>query len=276
MRKTILATQFGLLLALSGCVAPQYREPIYSLTEPAPIQLHYRVSEDDVLDLLLTDGSMVRLTVEKVDEAFIHGQDGRFVAIDDIQLLRCLDMTDASDAALGILVYTVMVPVSILAFPVVLPMALLYDWDKLEQWPDDRVCRITEHPEHYGYQGTEVNTDDASRPTLQLVKDEVGRRELTCDPIERAERYCAYFAQSGDVFNDCAGQMAALELGGNVGFIDWSASALCQVDQRPEQYDPLGQIPSSQPQTVVEAARAEIKRRELTCPPVMEDEPSAQ
>ena len=276
MRNKILATQFGLLLALSGCAAPQYREPIYSLDEPAPIQLHYRVSEGDVLDLLLRDGSVVRVTVEKVDERFIHGKGGNSVPIEDIYSLRCLDMTDASDVALGILVYSVMVPVSIIAFPVVLPVVLLYDWEKLEQWPEDRLCRITEHPEHYGYQGTGVNTDDAGRPDLQQVKDEVGRRELTCDAIERAERYCAYYAQSGDVFNDCAGQMAALELGGYIGFIDWSASALCQVHQHPEQYEPLGQIPSAQPQTVVEAAQAEIKRRELACPPAMEDEPSGQ
>jgi hypothetical protein len=254
------------LFGLTGCVAPRDRAPNYELSEPVPRLVHYRVSQDDVLELTMVDGKSVYLTVDKVDEVFIHGQDGPSVPIADIRKLRCLDTTDAGDAAMAILVYTVMVPVSIVAFPVAVPVALFYDWDKLEQWPEGRLCRVVEHPERYGYSDPGVNKDDENKPTLQQVSDEIGRRELTCDPIRRAERYCAYFAQSGGAFNDCAGQMAALELGGYVGIPEWSDSALCQVHLNPGEYEPLGMLPTWEPQTVVQAVGAEVKNRELTCP----------
>ncbi len=253
------------LCVLSGCATtaePTYR---YTLSEPVPALVRYRVFEGDDLVLTLRDDSVVVLRVSSVDEVAIHGKDGTVVPIADIRQLRSPEEYGVGDAALGIAVYTVMVPVSILMLPVALPMLLFYDWEKVGDWYDDRLCRVVAHPEFYGYTGEGEIREGDKTPPFQEVQDEMAERELQCDALARVESYCASNSDSGPAYQECVARMLPMEEAGLVAFYGWSDGALCRLNQHPENYELLAAQTAEQRESVLEVVRLALGARDLDC-----------
>jgi len=256
------------LCVLAGCASnpePSYR---YTLTEPVPGLVRYRVHEDDDLVLTLRDDSVVVMTVASVDEAAIHGKDGTAVPVADIRELRSLEGEGhvVRDAALGIGVYTVLMPLSILLLPVLLPVFVFTDWEKVGEWPDQRLCRAVAHPEFYGYSAEGVIEEGDKTPPLQEVREEIVKRELKCDALARVEPSCGSTNETGPGYQECMARMLPMEEAGLVAFYQWSDGALCRLYQHPEKFEVLQSQPPEQRESVAERVRAALEHRKLVCP----------
>jgi hypothetical protein len=263
------------LCVLSGCATtaePTYR---YTLSEPVPGLVRHRVFEGDDLVLTLRDDSIVLLTVASVDAEAIHGKDGKTVPIADVRELRSLEEHVARDAALGIAVYSVLIPLSIVMLPVALPIMLFYDFEKVGQWPDDRLCRAVAHPEFYGYSAEGAIEEGDKTPPLQEVREEMAKRELQCDAQARVEPSCASTNETGPGFQECIARMLPMEEAGLVGFYQWSDDALCRLHQNPEKFEVLAAQPPEQRESVAERVRAILENRDLVCPGEEVPEPPA-
>ena len=254
------------LCVLSGCATTAEPTYLYTLSEPVPGLVRYRVFEDHDLVLTLRDDSVVVLTVASVDEEAIHGKDGTTVPIADIRELRSPEEFGVGDAALGIAVYSVMIPLSIVMLPVVLPIMLFYDWEKVGDWPDDRLCRAVAHPEFYGYSAEGVVVEGEKTPPLQEVREELAKRELQCDALARVEASCASSNDTGPGYQECIARMLPMEEAGLVAFYQWSDGALCRLHQNPEKFELLAAQPAEQCESVAETVRAALENRDLVCP----------
>ncbi len=249
--------------ATAGCVTVD-EHVRYSLHDPSPKLVHYRVSEKDELDIVLDDGTPLHLKVTAVDETSIHGKEGLAVLIEDISDLQCTSSTNLALATGGVVLYSGLMGLSVLALPAV-PLLLMMDLDSVGHWYDDRLCRVTEHPEHYVYSESGASEQDDDIPTMQEILDEVAKRELTCNPEVRAERQCAYTATSGAEFAECAATQTVKEKAGFVRFDEWSDEALCRSHQQPEEYELFADLSFEQISAMATTISAEEQRRNLVC-----------
>lgn len=255
------------LCVMSGCVTTPTVSYSYTLTEPVPGLVRQRVHEDDELELHFRDDRVERLTVASVDEEAINGKDGSRVLIADVRQLRCLeDELGVGDAFLGVAFYTVMVPVSIVLFPVALPMVLFYDWDKVGEWQDDRLCRVVAHPEFYGYTAGGEIREGEKTPPFQEVLDEFAERELQCDAFARIDYPCAATNDTGPGYETCLADMLPREEAGFVDFFGWAEGALCRLHQNPENFEFLAAQSAEQRESVAESVRTALEQRKLVCP----------
>ena len=263
------------LCVMSGCVTTPVVSYKFTLTEPVPGLVGHRVHEDNELELHLADDRVMRLTVASVDEEAIHGKDGSRVLIADVRQLRCLeDQETVGDALLGVAVYTVMVPVSIVLFPVALPMVLFYDWDKVGEWRDDRLCRVVAHPEFYGYSAGGEIREGEKTPPFQEVLDEFAERELQCDAFARIDYPCAATNDTGPGYETCLAEMLPREEAGFTAFYGWAEGALCRLHQDPEQHEFLAALSPEQREAIAEEVRTTLDSRDVVCPEVEQAEPA--
>lgn len=267
-RRTVSRVRLVMLVAMAvtmaGCMTVD-ESVRYSLSQPSPGLVRHRVAQDDELELVLKDSSVVHLTVTAVDETSIHGQSGTTVPIDEISELSCTDSLSLAGAAGAVTFYGLAGPLSVLALPIVLPMALFYDWDSAGTWSDDHLCRATEHPDQYGYSSAGVHATNEDMPTLQEIVDERDKRELDCDPVMRAERKCAWMSTSGASFDECAALLTSMEQAGFAAVNDWSDDALCHVHQYPVFYHRVSDLDETQRKAVIESATGEQQGRALVC-----------
>lgn len=262
-----LVIPVALAVTMTGCMTVD-ESVRYSLHEPSPKLVGHRVAPDDELELVLKDASVIHLTVTAVDDTSIHGQSGTTVPIDEISELSCTDSLSLAGAAGAVTFYGLAGPLSVLALPIVLPMALFYDWDSAGTWSDDHLCRATEHPDQYGYSSAGVHETNEDMPTLQEIVDERDKRELDCDPVMRAERKCAWMSTSGASFDQCAGLATSMEQAGFANVDDWSDGALCHVHQYPAFYHRVSDLDETQRKAAIESAASEQERRMLVCAPM--------
>lgn len=276
-RYPVLGTA-ALLCVLSGCAStelPAVPTNWYALSEPVPALVRHRVHEDDELELVLRDGSVVVLTVAAVDERAIHGEDGQSVAIADIRELRAPRKEDVGDVALGIAAYAVLIPVSIILFPVALGALVFYDWEKVELWSDERLCRVVAHPQFYGYSADGAVVEDDKAPPFQEVQAELAKRAPTCDAPARVETYCAARNDTGPGFVECTVMMLPLEEAGLTTFHEWAEAPLCRLNKQPETFEALVDLSPEQREWMSTAARATMESRDLACPEVEQTESGA-
>lgn len=264
------------LCVMSGCATSPTVSYRYTLTDPVPGLVRQRVHEDDELELHLADGRVERLTFASLDEEAIHGSDGSRILVADVRQLRCLeDDLGMGDALLGVALYTVMVPVSIVLFPVALPMVLFYDWDKVGEWRDDRLCRVVAHPEFYGYTAGGEIREGEKTPPFQEVLDEFAERELQCDAFARIDYPCAATNDTGPGYEKCLADMLPREEAGFVAFYGWAEGALCRVHQDSGQHEFLATLSPEQREAVAEEVRATLENTDVVCPEVEQAEPGA-
>jgi hypothetical protein len=261
---TVLLAALSLCM-LSGCASSPEPSYQYTLSEPTPGLVRYRVFEGHDLVATLMDGSILALTVASVDEEAIHGKDGTTVPIADIRELRSPDEFGVGGAALAIGFYTLMVPVSILLLPVALPVLLFYDWEQVGQWPDQRLCRAVAHPEFYGYSAEGVIVEGEKTLPLQEVREEIARRELQCDPLALVAPSCAGSNNSGPGYEACVAERLPMEEAGFVAIAQWADGPLCRVHQHPEQFEFLASQPAEQREAVAEEARVAMESRKPDC-----------
>ena len=237
----------------------------YTLFEPAAKQVYYRVSRGDQLDLVLLDGNQTQIRVSAVDESSIYSENGRVIAIDEIRELHNTYKINLAQGTAALMLYGVAGPLSVLTLPVVIPMLLLYDEDAVKNWQDDRLCRVSEHPDHYGYLVAGFNDTDTSLSVLDQVISEIKTRELHCDAVVRAERYCAYTSERGTSFRECTARQIPNEQSGVVDILAWTDKAVCIALQRLENGQELGDSVNSEAEEFIVEVSAEKLRRDLDC-----------
>lgn len=263
------------LCVISGCATTRAVSYKFTLTEPVPGLVRHRVHEDDELELHLADDRVARMTFASVDEQAIHGKDGSRVLIADVRQLRRLeDRETAGDALLGVALYTVMVPVSIVLFPVALPMVLFYDWDKVGEWRDDRLCRVEAHPEFYGYTAGGEIREGEKTPPFQVALDELAERGLQCDAFARIDYPCAATNDTGPGYQACLAEMLPREAAGYVDFYGWAEGALCRLQQDPGQHEFLATLSPEQREALAGEVRNALDARSMVCPEEEQAEPA--
>lgn len=265
------------LCFLAGCATPPPpaqpaapQGPVI-LTDPVPGLVKYRVDKGDRLALSLRDGSGEWLTVASVDGDVIQGKDDISVAIADIHELEILPQSASGgvkEAAVGILGMSVIVPLSIVLFPVALPAVLIIDWDKPKHWSDSLLCHVTAHPEFYGYTPEGQVVAGEERPDLQYVRNELARRELSCDSLNRdaAEYICAQENDTGPGFTGCAATKIASSNAGMVSFFQWSGEALCRVHRNPGSVEYLDSAPEAEKTIILQRVSAALSNAKVDCP----------
>ena len=268
------------LCFLAGCATPppppaQPAAPPgpVVLTDPVPGLVKYRVDKGDRLALSLRDGSGEWLTVTSVDGDVIRGKDDISVAIADIHELEILPeraSTGIKEATAGILGMSVIVPLSIVLFPVALPAVLIIDWDKPKHWNDKLLCHVTAHPEFYGYTAEGLVVAGEERPDLQEVRKELNKRQPDCDAIakEEAEFSCAKQHDTGPAFEDCFATHVARSRAGLALLYQWSGNALCRVHRDPATVEYLANASAEEREVILKNVAAALNSSKTDCPEV--------
>ena len=266
------------LCFLAGCATPppppaQPAAPPgpVILTDPVPGLVKYRVDKGDRLALSLRDGSGEWLTFESLDGDVIRGKDGISVAIADIHELEILPeraSTGIKEATAGILGMSVIVPLSIVLFPVALPAVLIIDWDKPKHWNDGMLCRVVTHPEFYGYTAEGFVAAGEKRPALQDVRAEFNKRKPDCGALARgeAEFSCAKQHDNGPAFEGCFATNMARSDAGLVWIYQWSGDALCRVHRDPGTIEYLASAPEEERKIILERVSAALQSAKFDCP----------
>ncbi|MCJ7555823.1 MAG: hypothetical protein MUP90_02780 [Gammaproteobacteria bacterium] len=257
-------------LLLNGCASTPDGETSYILCDPSAAMVRENVSKEDRLSLILSDGSLQRLTVDAVDDVSILAVGGLSVPIETIHELRC---TYTEIPLYAQVMYAGLYPVfgaaSIVLLPVVIPVLLLYDEDDVDNWRDDRLCQVTAHPLQYGYLESGVHATDDGMPGVPDLEQELARRGLSCDVRERAEISCAKHYYSGLQFSDCVEIATSMEQAGFSAVESWSEKALCEVAQdSPFFYYVFTGLPDLQDTAnrVAASAREQVQLKGLACP----------
>lgn len=255
----------------AGCSTVVREGPRYSLCKPLPEMIRYRVANKDNLALTLADGSVVKLNVAKVDAVSIQGQDGVTVAIADIHELQNMYVETVGEGATQAVVLGGMLSLGLLALPVGVAMALMFDPDALDNWNDDRLCRTVGHPEQYGYADNFVPETSSDLVPFEEIQGEIARRGLSCDALERAQKRCAFMYNSGPDYLICVSLATPIESAGLLLPGVWADPVLCEVTQNPAFYLKLADRSEGKAKDdeVIAAAREEVGRRGLTCSPAL-------
>ena len=264
------STAVLMALLLNGCASTPDGEISYILCDPSAAMVRHNVSKDDRLSLILSDGSLQRLTVDAVDEVSILAVGGLSVPIETIHELRC---TNAEPSVATQIMFASLYPVigtaSIVLLPVLIPAVLLYDDDAVDNWRDERLCQVTAHPLQYGYLESGLHATDEGMPGVPDLEQELVRRDLSCDGLERAENRCAKLYYSGLQFADCVEIVMSMEHAGFSAVDSWSDKALCEVAQdSPVFYYVFRDLPDLQEAAKrnADSAREQVELKGLTCP----------
>lgn len=258
------------VMVLSGCASTPDGETSYILCDPSAAMVRHNVSKEDRLSLILSDGSLQRLTVDAVDDVSILAVGGLSVPIETIHELRC---TYTEIPVYAQVMYASLYPIigtaSIVLLPVLIPVMLMYDEDDVDNWRDDRLCQVTAHPLQYGYLESGAHATDEGMPGIPDLEQELARRGLSCDARERAEINCAKRYYSGLQFPDCVEIATSMEQAGFSAVESWSEKALCEVAQDSPFFFyvfPGMPDPQNTAERIAASAREQVQLKGLECP----------
>jgi len=220
-------------MLLNGCSTPRQMVN-YWLTEPTAPLVRQWVKVDDQLEFVLKDRATRKLTVSEVTETAIRGNDGTTVRIDNVQEMKCTstqhEMTGSTEAMSKGMLEGAAPWIGVIVLPVVLVMKLSeLAQAPIQKWPDAELCRVSNHPGHYGYEASGVNGNEDQLPSLESVHEEIERRRLNCDSLYLAEANCAKRFTHGPTFSKCAKTVEPLERAGPDGVQEWDDQLLCEA-----------------------------------------------
>jgi len=270
---SVLAT---ISLLTQGCWASQ-QVVRYCLTEPTAPLVKEWVDEGDRIEVVLKDQTTGDLVVSKISDTTIESKDGATVSISTIDSLTCKqterESTWITDLVLGstgeALVWGGLGGVILLVAIPVAAVAAIQDLAEapIDDWPDDHLCRISNRPEDFGYGQSGMHPDSANMPSLQEIEQEIGNRDLDCDPKLMAVKSCAAIFTHGPTFTECTNLVEPLERYGPDGIREWNDESLCKAIENPPMLykDVMGTTGLQAASSFADFLQNEAARRGLKC-----------